>query len=101
MKWKEIRKATKVRCIKDVILPIEKLREKFPEREWTPPAVAFRKGEEYFTNLDPCLIETSRFYGAEVLYAEDLLGLTHFIASSNATNDFFHRHFEVVEKCRE
>lgn len=49
MKWEEIRKVTKVRCVKDVILPIEKLREKFPEREWTPPAVAFRKGEEYFT----------------------------------------------------
>jgi len=95
-KWTQLRKATKVKCIKDLIIPIEKLRERFPNKKWSEPAIAFREGEEYFVNLDRFIGEDHPLSGAEVLFTEDLLGLTHIIASQNATNKTFCQHFEII-----
>jgi len=94
--WAEIRKATKIKCIKDLVIPIEKLRKRYSDREWPEPAIAFREGEEYFVNLERFIGEDHPLSGAEVLFTEDLLGLTHILAAENATNKAFCQHFEII-----
>ena len=90
MEWDEIRKATRVRCIEDVVV------ERQPDNS---PMVAFVKDREYDTRLgilqnNPWDVPTRALY---VPRNEE--GIRHYIATEE-DNEFFNRHFEIVRKGR-
>ena len=92
MEWDEIRKATRVRCIRDVVV-------NRPEPD-NPPMVAFIKDREYDTRLGifqnyPLDVPVRALY-----VSKNEEGIRHYIATEKGDNEFFNRHFEIVRKGR-